>query len=487
MGRRDAGYEVDGLGNAVASTTRTCGSRSVAGGSSRSLAMCVLFGSLGVAGAFVGVGLPGALRAASSAVGGRTAFPATGGRIPATGGCPFGLGAKPASNLCAAGTPSGSVYAPRTLRRSPSILGLQSVFVSGERRLTADDGDAKSRAQGMSSEEKSMIEGMRHRMRQRERSGHVSRAQGMSAQERSIIEGLRERMRQRERSGAVSPDTDQGAFMEKERVKEKRALRFSKRSSARKALQVPKTSCDVSEGKNATEHVASRSSSPHRSASPTRRSKVAVRETLTRGAAPAAGPTPFAPLKLDDPARDGKTTNQFKRSPSPTGAAAEACESGAVGRYTSWLPRKLSSYCKLSEVVDALELMKGSEVALPNAVGALNRLKKLQRQASGDRKLVARLNALLAFFGDIVLANAETLTGKLLSLTVNAVAESPSHRQLLRACAARVYTLHPIPYTLHPKPRTPHPAPYTPHHTPCTIHPTPYTLDPNPSSLIPNS
>ena len=397
MGRREVGMGRREVGDAVASTTGICGSRTLAGGSSRSLAMCILFGSLGVAGAFAGAGMPGALRASSSAVGGRPAFPATGGRI-----CPFGFGAKPASNLCAAGTPSGSIYTPRTPRRSPSILGLQSIFVSGERRVTADDGDAKSQAQGMSSQERSMIEGMRQRMRQRERSGHVSRAQGMSAQEKGIIEGLRERMRQRERSGPVSPATDQRAFMEKERVKEKLALRHGMRSSARKALQGPTTSRDVSEGKPAAERVASRSSPPHRGASPTRRAKVAVRNTKVS----AAGPTPSAPLKIDD----GKATPQYKRSPSPTGAAD--------GAYTAWLPRKLSAYNSLSEVVDALELMKGSEVALPNAVGALNRLKKLQRQAGGDRKLVARLNALLAFFGDVVLASAETLSGKLLSLTV---------------------------------------------------------------------
>jgi len=323
-------------------------------------------------------------------------------------------------------------------------MGIQSVFLSDERRVTSDDGDFNIPPEGMSNQERSLIRVLRERMRRRERvSGHVApdTEKGMSLQERSIIRVLRERMRRRERvSGHAAPDTDQRATMEKERLKEKLALRNGMRSSTKGVLNVSKTTRDVSEAKALAGRAAARSSSPKRSASPTRRVEVAVRETQARKSALAA-----TPVEVPAP----KAAAVTGAAPLPTSTPEQAksvapdvtCESCAAGSYTAWLPRKISAYCKLSEVVDALELVQGTEVALPNAVGAMNRLKRLQRQAGGDRKLVARLNGLLAFFGDVVLAHVDTLSGKLLSLTVNAIAESPSHRPLLRACAARVEVL----------------------------------------------
>lgn len=366
-GRREPLRALDGVGGVGAAATY-CGSRpgGLHGrgvGKALGIAMCILVGSLGTAGAFVGVGLPGALRAvhpASSALRGRAAFVATGGWM-----CPFGLGAKPASSLCAARN-SGHLHMARIPRRSPSIMGIQSVFLSDERRVTSDDGDFNIPPEGMSNQERSLIRVLRERMRRRERvSGHVApdTEKGMSLQERSIIRVLRERMRRRERvSGHAAPDTDQRATMEKERLKEKLALRNGMRSSTKGVLNVSKTTRDVSEAKALAGRAAARSSSPKRSASPTRRVEVAVRETQARKSALAA-----TPVEVPAP----KAAAVTGAAPLPTSTPEQAksvapdvtCESCAAGSYTAWLPRKISAYCKLSEVVDALELVQGTEVA----------------------------------------------------------------------------------------------------------------------------
>jgi len=78
-----------------------------------------------------------------------------------------------------------------------------------------------------------------------------------------------------------------------------------------------------------------------------------------------------------------------------------------------------------------------SASSISDAVGALNRLKRLRNQAT-NKYLEARLSACMECLGKVVQDGMPLLSGKLASLAINAVAHTRRHTQLLTAAGKRV-------------------------------------------------
>jgi len=334
----------------------------------------------------------------------------------------LGLGAKLSANLCALGA-ARQLCAPRIQRSRPAVVGLSAVWISDQRFVagSSDDDDRPDSADGA----------------------------GMSAQERGLLRILHNRMHRRETAAGAAPAAATSEDMAKVRRNEKLALRgaqpppLSRKAEAgpihvrRPSVAADRTRSDAGSGgavgfaKGRAAGSSPRGELAGRPASPRLRSRVAVRKQTRSDAAQGKGTR----------APEGKVGTLPRKA--PAGRKPAAAPSSQKTPAAPWLPRKLAAYCKLSELVDALEPVAehGGNVGAFNAVGAMNRMRRLQRQAAGNRALDARAAALQLHFGALVLEQMDSLGGKLLSLTVNAVAESPQHRPLMRAAAARAAEL----------------------------------------------
>jgi len=108
------------------------------------------------------------------------------------------------------------------------------------------------------------------------------------------------------------------------------------------------------------------------------------------------------------------------------------------------LPKNLTAISRLSELLDTLEpyAANANDCRIPasDAVGALNRLKRLRHQATNP-SLETRLSFQMQVFGSVALEDVSAMSGKLVSLIVNAIAHSRSHTRLLKAAGDRARIL----------------------------------------------
>ena len=134
---------------------------------------------------------------------------------------------------------------------------------------------------------------------------------------------------------------------------------------------------------------------------------------------------------------------------SPALARPTAAKAAApwMGRQRAMLPKNLSSYRYLPDLLDVFETIvpanEAGELAATDAVAALNHLKRLRRQAGGgDGRLVARSDACMRSFAATARRGLASMSAKNVALAMNSLADlGPGYAGFIADAAARVREL----------------------------------------------
>lgn len=221
-----------------------------------------------------------------------------------------------------------------------------------------------------------------------------------SSQEQKTLRKLREKMsltRRKSTNAKASPKApttgDEQTIMERERLREKLALRKSG-------------------GTRAVSHIAK------------------TNNNFKGPKAQLKGPS-----KSADSSRQVRAAYNNRVSDHPE--MRESSPSRSSGEILS-MPRSLASFNHLPELVDALEpvLASSAEHSLEDLVGAMNRIRRLAKRGT-DAALYHRQAVLMKKLSGLVLQRMDRIPGKLLSLAVNAVAEMRGNERWMEAAASR--------------------------------------------------
>jgi len=248
----------------------------------------------------------------------------------------------------------------------------------------------------------------------------------LSAQEKKMLKVLSERMKARDKKssdqqpdGRVSSDSQMVA-MENRRLQEKLQLRD-------KGIQEKSVDSQLSPfSDDSLAYSVSELSETSRNSVPSLKRSL-TNESSSKGFSPKA-------KKVKDRQHDAKL--------------AKSSEPPYV-KEGGGLPKNLTGISRLSDLLDTLEpyAVNANDCRIPasDAVGALNRLKRLRHQATNP-SLETRLSFQMQVFGSLALEDISAMSGKLISLTVNAIAHSKSHTRLLKAAGdrARILAEHAI-------------------------------------------